>query len=390
MLFRYAKKRKKPVVFISSALSSDRNPSRIFDFFAIMAAWLSVELRRYDYEMILKVPEMQGTASGEQIKFIQEMIKAKYLSELYSGIILAPFDTDKLEKDIATLIRINNKINPIPILTIDKNFREFDGKLQLERGVPAPPYIITHAETGGGLAALSLIAYYYTHIIHSKIKELRIGIMGGFPQASADRINGFNNMLSEYEANNSLKYHILYEWNGKFDRDEAKRKVDDDYNEIYGSRINAFFCCNDEMALGVRDFFNDREAAIKNNINKYKKNIDKITIDITNMKSQRNKKQEEIDKLFLEKNDDNVILKAYEDQWKWMKYVKIVGFDGIQEVIVHIKNKDNWLLNSVNVQVQEQAAEIAKWFDGCSKCKSKEIGPELIIKDLKEQYYDHD
>lgn len=389
MFFGYAKERKKPVVFINSALSSDGNPSRIFDFFAIMAAWLSVELRKYDHEMILKIPEKQGTASAEQIKFIKEMIKLKYLSERYSGIIIAPFDTEELEEHIATLIRINNKSNPIPILTIDKNFQEFDGKLQLERSVPPPPYIITNAEAGGGLAAFSLIAYYFTHIMSSKIKELRIVIMGGFSQASAERINGFKNMMVENETN-SLKYHIVYEWNGKFDRDEAKKIVDENYNEIYGSRINAFFCCNDEMALGVRDVFNEKEADIKTNIENKKKDIGKITVDLTNMKSQRNKDQEEVNKLTLKKNDENVILKGYEDQLKWMKHVKIVGFDGIQEVIVHLKNKDNWLLNSVNVQVQEQAAEIAKWFDGCSKCKSYKIAPELIIKDLKEQYYDHD
>lgn len=362
-------RKKKPVVFISSALSADghADTSKVFDFFVIVAARLSIDLRHKDYEVILKVPRSQENAAVDQNIFLEELYNVEDLRSSYSGIVIAPFDTDASEKLLAALLRKNQKEGNIPIVTIDKKYKSAeDGKLLNFPGISAPSYVICDAEAGGRLAATSLIKYY----VNNQRKHLVILIVTGL-EGSQERVEGFNNRIDEHRrSHRQFNPRIVYDnvkWNGGFDRQKTKEKILGNFEEIVALGVNAMFCCNDEMALGIRDALvaklNTLSAELDLITQKLEEVINRIEIhelrkDSDQASNAVHNEQDKRTKQELEKQ-----MRKLEDQINWIdNNPKIVGFDGIQEMKFYLKNNDKWILNTVDVQVHEQVSSLTNWF----------------------------
>jgi len=384
----------KPVVFISSALSPDGHPdpSKVFDFFVIIAARLSIALSHNEFEIILKVPKSQETASSDQRAFIKELAEIKELHKWYSGIIIAPFDTIETEAELSNLIKSNNSAASIPILTIDKFYKaDDDGKLLRFKDTVPPAYVVCDSVMGGKLAANCLIKHFYKDTPRIK-SRLDILIIKGL-EGSDERIDGFITQLNEF-ANSHKKFlynlHLSEEWNGNFEREKTREIVDSNLSVLFNKKIDAIFCCNDEMALGTRDAIVDKHDELLSKAITLEKNLDVIDNQLELLCLDENDVTEpECIQLQSVKDRTVIELESINKELTWVSDVKIVGYDGIQEVRYLIINNDQWLLDSVDVQVHEQVAEITKLFEKASSSKSIKIPPKLISKTLKKRKRNH-
>lgn len=409
MLFSYDKKQKKPVLFISSALSPNHplehpDHSKIFEFFVIMAAKLSIELRKLGYDIVLKVPSNQKTARDDQARFIKELDESRNANKYYSAVVIAPFDTNLLENDVATLIY---NLNPhvIKIITIDKYFKSHNGNLIGNPGIKAPPFVICDAEAGGRLAAQSLVRYYIDNKLKNSLNELIIIIMEGL-DGSDERINGFTNEMARIKNFPNKCINLVYsiysdldreKWKGDFDRQKAKNIIKDNFAELNSNNINAIFCCNDEMALGVRDHLCERYNEVKNDIDKSKNEIRELEqyigkIEFKKIIEQKGKDNIDLTSEYNEMNDKKTTLSSLEAEKSWIENIKVIGYDGILEVQLLIKNNDPWIINSVDVDIDEQVINIVKWINEsheshCSKIDP--VKPKLIVGIDNDEYPNH-
>lgn len=349
---------KKPVLFISSALSPDNHPdeSKVFDYFVVIAAKLSIELRHLQYEVILMVPHRQSSAAVDQKRFLDELNNIK-LNENYSGIIIAPFDTDTICDSLATLMSKNNcLLPPVPILTIDKYIKRFTNGLT---NTPPPHHVVGNWKKGGELAAQSIM-HYFTHnkAAFKKGTTINIAILKGL-QGSDERIKSFTKEIQKAK-DPHLKFKIKTTLEGNFNRSVSRNVVTENYQKLFcqddeKKNINAFFCCNDEMALGVRDVLHEQNDILLESINDSRTNIRKNDIKKRKIK---------------------------------LHNIKIVGFDGISESRFLVNNKDKWLINSVDVQVFNQVKHLAGLFkDSIDGKKVTPITTDVkLINPIQNQY----
>lgn len=342
---------RKPVLFISSALSPDNHPdkSKVFDYFVVIAAKLSIELRHLDYEVILRVPYRQKTAARDQKLFLEELRNIK-LCENYSGVIIAPFDTEAINESLALLMSKNKCDSPVPILTIDKYIKKFTVKSTNEK---PPHYVVGDWVMGGKLAAQSIMNYFeHNKTSFPRGATINIAVMKGL-EGSDERIEGFQRALKE-GGQSGFTFDIVTTLNGGFNRSVAKQVVNDCYDSLLEKKVKAFFCCNDEMALGVRDFL-------------FEKN-EWFTGEIYSIKGKKNPK-----------------INAYKKRQRALHNIKIVGFDGVSEVRVLTDNRDKWLLNSVDVQIFEQVRKLAILFKKC--IEGEEVGPDVVEVALVKKFH---
>jgi ABC-type sugar transport system substrate-binding protein len=235
------------VLFISSAISitikkpdfhSSESIMDGLDFFSIMASQLSIQLHHSSYgylDMILKVPESKEVANHQL-----ELLNYAFRNiGYYNGILISPFETDKL---VAPLVKFMSSNKAFPVCTIDKSFENELLSFKNE-SLSLPPFVKGHGEENGAIAAQII----HNYLNKNGITIPKIGIVEGL-EASEERMKGFEKGMNSFFPSGWHKDNIK---EGRFQREAAKREVLN-YLRIRND-IDVFFCCNDEMALGTRD-----------------------------------------------------------------------------------------------------------------------------------------
>lgn len=321
---------KAKVVIISSALAPDKSENKlIFDYFMAIVGRLSILLAGNDIEVVLKVPRNQRLAGQDQNDYILEMLNSKDTGK-YSGLIIVPFNKQCIADSLGKLIEMHPKL---PILTIDKGF--IDESEIPTTPVSLPPFVMCDEEQGGRQAAQSLI--YYLNENREMILCPHIALIEGL-EGSELRVKGFKEELKSHFKDED-EYKLIGPIKARFRREIAKDQAkillrDRDQNH----KLNAFFCCNDEMALGVRDVLEEEEG--------------RTVQEIVELSRKRGEGKAVRDKI---KQRKKIKL-------SWLRSIRIIGFDGIHEARIRIKQKDKWLLNSVDVKINEQVETLHRMF----------------------------
>lgn len=347
---------KKPVIFISSALTSKNyDESNFFEFFIIIMGKLSILLRAKHYELFLRVPEYQEDAVKDQKKFLEALLKDDLTS--YSALIISPFERRPLIHAIDRIIRKKKKF---PIFTIDKEFRELDfsDKPHIIKEGLIPKSVISNEKYGGNLAAQSIYEYLYRYFkrCYPKKKPF-IMILRGL-EGSKLRVEGFREEIKRLSEKFNYRVRICSEKEeikAKFQRTMAQKDAKKFLTDIKCD-VQAFFCCNDEMALGVRDELERRLSLLNIKRNKIleSKTPDKI----------KHKKIELID-----------------EEINKIKEIKIVGYDGIKETRILLKQGDCWILNSIDTKIIQQTINLTELlFRSIGEIKESTDKIETILK----------
>jgi DNA-binding LacI/PurR family transcriptional regulator len=321
--------KKNPIVFVSSALLTGKAHTSLakdgvmdgLDFFSVLASQLSIQLQDSNIDLIIKVPKPVDVAI-EQRKILTQIYNRnrKRWKKYYSGIIIAPFSTDYLKNYLCDLMQSRPMF---PVLTIDKSFENHFSFFNSSE-VYCPPSVTCNGEDGGRIAGQRLKEFLSIKTVESPY----IGIIKGL-EASKERIKGFvdglcggnDEKIFTEDGTEEIKYkkdeytivisrEIPYQ---RFPAFEQTSLLLENHKNTEGIPLfNAFFCCNDEMALGVRDALIKKEADLKfNNICE--------TLDI-----------------------------------------KIIGFDGIRDVTYLIDQEDKWILGTIDVELPSQVDKIVE------------------------------
>lgn len=319
--------RPKPIALLSSTLSffGGGNRTEGLDYFTTLVMTIVQKLKSYHQDVILKVPIYASddallSAAHHQRELLRETIEHL---DSYCGLIVAPFKLEYLDEDLAQLMKdVKDNKRRFPVCTIDKAYGSEEAAAFQKLGVTPPPGFICNGEYDGGLAADSIIAY----VKRAQIFEPNVVVVQGL-QGSEPRIQGFVRRIAEYNLDlpdAASKIYVAVSKETPFLAEEAKAVAeqfisdDQSWTELIDSRyeiqnpqrqprrVDAFFCCNDEMALGVCEYLEDEPPAT--------------------------------------------------DGFSPV----VVGFDGIASVRRRIEKKDQWLLNTVDVRVREQVDGLVK------------------------------
>ena len=380
--FRYGGKSKKlPVIFINSALSQgdceavngldsyccqyckeypdcpECHDHHVLDYFVSIMTNLSVLLSKKGYDLVLKTPSCYKDAAKEQVSFLEHLVESKTdPRSCCKGIIIAPFKKKPLVPVLGKLLK---KYPKLPVFTIDKGYIGENAIKYEASNIKAPPYVICDEEQGGQLAAQSFVKYYNSNSAKT-IKTPTLLIVAG-AEGSADKINssrkrvkGFVSYFSKHFPDAIHSPHI----DADFKRSKANELVLD-LLQNEGLRPNGVFCCNDEMALGVREACMEVEQNLKAKINQIIASKDMTPTDRTAEK------------------------KPFEQDLKLIRKVKIVGFDGIREFRLLLKNKDSWMLNTVDVNASQQVNAIVEMLDSL---ENSDVTFESIKGEIKPCY----
>lgn len=308
-------KTEKPIVYISSYLLRDLTKTSSFDFFVQIITNMSKELHKLNFDLIVKVPTDLNPTQGEILEYV---FKNK---DLYNAVVIAPTSSSEI---IATLKELfigldKAELKKCPIITIDKKL----GEKIMEFSIP---YFTSNWEKGGELAAEILTDHF-----NSLSKCLFLILVGS--EGSEPRIRGFKNkikqintlygqkqcvndaLLCSNECKEDCKFKLIDSEELDFSREGAKDYVLKHFHSKY-KNIDGIFSCNDEMALGAR------EAFIKLN---------------------------EIGK---------------------MKDIKIVGFDGINEVKNYLlDSSERYLIGTIDVRIYEQVQRVIDYLSSTNRDK---------------------
>lgn len=341
---------KNPVYFVTSVLSPKFDGCKVFDFFVHLTAKLSIAFREIGYPLVLFVPSSQETASKDQENYLLTFEKTSDLQARCSGVIINPFDKEKIKNPLADLIK---KFDNLPIMTIDQGFeseKDFKNNINVE----APPSMRCDEVQGGAFAAQCAIRLYRYWLDKQR---LDVVIVSGL-EGSKNRISGFKQEFKEEKSKNIyFDYHIhdALEINGRYDRATSKELFYDKIGDMIYNDIDIIFCCNDEMALGVRDAISDRYKEIMN-----------IVIDLKKSGQQKAQQAREIELLRLAN-------------------FRILGFDGIQEARTFINIPDQWLINSIDAniggQVEGIISKFLAWEEGTQNSPELEsiVGVSCVV-----------
>lgn len=297
-----------PIVLISAPLSTGEAFKTLekegimegLDYFSVLVSELAQRTHSRNRDLVLKVPAPRRP-DDEQIKLFNRIIER---IDNYSGIIISPFSTDSLKRQVIGFLK---KTKIFPICTIDKGFERHFEDFEA-RHVFVPPFVTCDNIQGGELAAKCFIKYFNK----KEINKPKIGIIKGL-EASEERIDGFleglDNGLGKNNYMPKVSEPIPYQRIPAIDATgEILEYFENGSDGI--TQINSIFCCNDEMALGAREALIQYECMLK------AKGV-----------------QEELN-------------------------VKIVGFDGIRDVTYLIDKKDKWILNTIDQMLPEQIREL--------------------------------
>lgn len=333
----------KPIVLLSSTLAFLGNSITTdgLTYFVTLVVSLVHTLMGDKHEVILKVPPYGGKSATKTAADFQHELLREIVDEYkrYSGIIIAPFETEKLCEEIHKLWRKDDKF---PIVTIDKIYPT-DYPYFKDRGVKSPPGVACDGRHNGGLAAKCVIDY----LDKAKIPKPNVVILQGL-EGSEPRILGFVDKIKHHNSNadEEKQIHVSVSDEMPFLSSEASNKAesylrpDADWDELndghYGEMlkdqpqkrrggVDVFFCCNDEMALGV------------------------------------------CERLEHELREKRVLHATV-----------VVGFDGIPEVNRRISDNDHWLLNTIDVKLRGQVDELVKHFIPAIRDHKSVGDPELV------------
>jgi len=250
----------KTVVYISSFLLNSTTNSSSFDFFAEIISNLSNKLYFDDVDLIVKVPHNNQPT---QLDILKKVISNK---DKYDALIFAPtsiLEITKYFEDYGVLEELSN----FPLMTIDKYFESNKDEVLI-------PYVTANWEEGGRKAAERFVVFFKDNIEGGEFVNLLI--LKGM-EGSESRIDGFcdhikdvNTMygkkscIQECDAGNckddkcKLRYLISDEID--FTKEGAKSYILNNWYKgaKYSKQdIKGVFSCNDEMALGAREAFQE-------------------------------------------------------------------------------------------------------------------------------------
>jgi DNA-binding LacI/PurR family transcriptional regulator len=316
----------KPIVLLSSTLAflGDRVTTDGLAYFVTLTATLVQDIMSRNEEVILKVPpwgnrDSATTAAQFQRRLLEEIIDNH---ERYSGLIIAPCETKILLDDLHELWKSNKDF---PIATIDKKF-DLHKSFFRKHKMPAPPGVACDGFHNAQLAANSVIRY----LSLMRINHPNVVILQG-QEGSDSRIRGFIHRVKDHnaKAREDRKVHVSVSKDMDFLKDPASKSahaylttndwgVLNDHKYMKMTKeprklrrgVDAFFCCNDEIAIGACETL---ERALK--------------------------------------ADKPVLYKTV-----------VVGFDGIPEATRRINSKDLWLLDTVDVKVHNQVDDLIELF----------------------------
>jgi len=296
--------RKGKVLFISQPLFKDEGEVDTLDYFCQMLASLAIHIDEVDnYDMVIKIPKSID-AWSDQVNFL---IECKNNSKEYDLVIISPYDRKRILEHIINLQKVNNKLN---VFTIDKGYTDKEFEQFSEGHVDPPKYIQADWEHGGELAAEKFIEYIVEN--HSD-KQANCQILVVKGNDCHERENAFIEKIKKYSNMNSAFDAKTTQISGNFLRDtaytETKNWILKNMSNIIAKPLYGVFACNDEMALGVR------QAIIE-------------------IESESNPFQD------------------YTPQ--------IIGFDGIKDVVLRIKENDKYLYGTINIKVDKQVKELVE------------------------------
>lgn len=314
--------RPKPIVLLSSTLAffggGDRTEG--LDYFTTLIMTLVQQLKTYHRDVILKVPIYADDSATvgpaqHQRELLQETIDN---INHYCALVVAPFRLDYLCEEFVRLRKLKKKF---PIFTIDKAYRPDDPSFAKRHQLP-PVGVICDGHGNGRLAAQSVIAYCEDMPITNPTVVVLQGLQG-----SRERVLGFVREINKFNKGSLAQDRKIYSVISK-ETPFLGEKAIDMADQFFGtpeswsrltdsslqrlvknpdrqpSQIDAFFCCNDEMALGVRDYLESKSSE------------------------------------------------------RYKVPTVVVGFDGIAEVRRRIAASDQWLLNTVDVKVHQQVDDL--------------------------------
>lgn len=327
----------KKILFISSPLFIKGKESSSHDYFTYIISELvqGFKDKNRDIDFVLKVPKANNDFHKQQVDFIDDALKKDFE---YDCIIVSPYNRNLLLKEF---YRWKKPLNSNKLFFIDQGFPVKEvGDID---GIHRPPYAQANWIQGGECAGVSM-ANYFLQIAKVKNENKlypNILIVKG-TVGSKERIEGFKNGLLSL---NNDKFHISPTYptddiNGLYDKTITKSK----FKEILDAylkenkAINGIFCCNDEMALGVREVLESSKTKIENTFSN---------------------------------NPTLPVLPI------------IIGFDGIKDVISLIEepNPDIFLYDTVLVDAEKQIESVLKMVE-TRVLKNKELAMENRYVDV--------
>jgi ABC-type sugar transport system substrate-binding protein len=228
---------RKRLFFLSSAFVPETDHQDTLDFFSLLTAKLAERLSASNYDIVLRVPK-HNKSGIQQVDFLTQAINAM---GCYDAIVIAPIETDALKGLLSSFMRSNPKY---PVLTIDKSFeshfKAFDGN--------PPPSVVVDGEKGGSQAGRELRQYFASCGKRRPSVRVLQGLEGAEP-----RVKGFIKEFADLAGSVTMHNRL------SFDMKSAKERIDSDLKN--GEFCDAYFCTNDEMALGVREALTAFERA---------------------------------------------------------------------------------------------------------------------------------
>ena len=299
--------KQRKLLFLSSSITSTDNTIDSYDYFASIASLLAIRLHKEfkKYDLVIKVPEGGELFIENQRAIIKDI--ANHIKE-YDVIILSPTNRDEIIDSVKQIL-----LKKICLINIDQGYSLKSEKYRrfINNELPRPYYVQADWIFGGRIAGESMIKCL------SNYKKPNIVIIeGGI--GSEERIKGFKEKLQ------TSGYSPAYEYcQGQYCKSRARNAFEALFNEkLKNKKIHGVFATNDEMALGVREFY------IKNEGN--------------------------------------------------LKYPapKIIGFDGIKDLTILIQNDDEIIFDTVDVQIEEQISKLVRIIDDRVISKKNQLGVE--------------
>ena len=319
--------RPKPVVLLSSTLAflGNKDSTEGLDYFMTLVMSIIQVLKAHHREVIPKIPPYAGSNAIVTVAENQREMLHQIVEDLshYSGLIIAPFETGSLRDE---LMRLLHRDSSFPVATIDKVYPRDDQHFAAA-GYKPPAGAAGNSFKNGGLAAKSIIDYF----VKAEISHPNVVVLQGL-EGSRERIQGFIEKVNEHNSDpQGFGIHLSISREMEFLDKKASETAqsymdpkkdwaslnDPQYMAMIRNNakrvhesVDAFFCCNDEMAIGVCEIFEGI------------------------------------------RNKSGVVVPTV-----------VVGYDGIAAVRRRISNRDSWLLNSVDVRMGMQVHRLVEEFN---------------------------
>jgi len=328
----------KPIVYLGSSLiakpKSVRSEGDVLDYFASLTSKIVNTFR--DYDVVVKLPSSDGDEGAIEQREMFKVISNNPVG--YSAIILGPAKTNVLNSYVRQYLDTCCVGGPNPpLLTIDKRFypEVASGFSEWTKYGGTPPSVIVDSHAGGQLGAIKLIEELSRRYNEIKIKyqnipkyRPRILVVSGL-EGSENRVKGFTEVINKERASGA-DIDVDYQEAG-FTREMARELMHIHLGHRNPYYFDGYFCCNDAMALGVRDFLEER------------------------------------------------ISNSYH-----VKHLRpcIVGFDGTGEFI-ELMSSDQFLFGTVDVNLADQVGKLLEMTKSIIRDPSKRVPVDWITQDSR-------